>query len=722
MVAVEADMNAPFLSPSWHRLADIRPRLRADVEVSRQRYAGRVWYALHDPVAAATHRVTLAAYLFVGRLDGRRTVNEIYEEMAADPAAPPLGQGDVVKLLTQLHANELIASDAAPDAVALEEARRRRGLSQLLLKLRSPLTMKAPLFNPARFLDATAWAFTPLFTPLGGLVWLAIVVAGGVTALQTRVEITQNLSDRLLSLENVALLAGAWLVVKTAHELGHAYAVRAYGGEVRELGVMALVLMPAPYVDASAANAFRSKWRRASVAATGVAVELLLAALAAMTWARIEAGFTRALLYDVMLIGGLSTVIFNGNPLMRFDGYYVLCDIAETPNLAQRSNAAWARFAERRLLGLPHPPSPPTRLGEAVMLALYAPASWAYRVIVMLGLGLLLSRQFFVFGVALGIWAVGAGVAWPIVRFVAEVVAGPRLRLRRARALTLGLAGLAAAVWSIGFVPAPNHAATEGVVWLPSGSSVKAGADGFIARIAAEPGAKVRVGDLLVEIDDPAWRAEIAADRARIEEYQARYRAARVDDPPGAETVALELERARSELARAEERARTASARSERDGVFVFPAPVDALGRFSRQGAVLGYVAPYATRTLRVLVAQGDIDLVRRRVEKVEVRLADWPDRTFAAQLVREVPEAATDLPSRAFGAAGGGDFLSDPRDPKGMKALQRTFQFDVELAEDAEPMMFGARAHVRFDFKREPLGVQIYRRLRQLFLARLDV
>ncbi len=156
--------------------------------------------------------------------------------------------------------------------------------------------------------------------------------------------------------------------------------------------------------------------------------------------------------------------------------------------------------------------------------------------------------------------------------------------------------------------------------------------------------------------------------------------------------------------------------------MFVFPSAADAVGRFAREGAVLGYVAPHSTRTLRVLVNQSDIDLVRNRVERIEVRLSDWPNRTFAATLAREVPEAEEELPSRSFGAAGGGSFISDPRDPKGTKSLQRLFQFDVELAEAATPMMFGGRAHVRFDFAPQPLGAQIYRRLRQLFLARLDV
>ncbi len=407
VVDLETAVNQPFLSPSWYRLADLRPRLRADVEVSRQRYRGRTWYALYDPVAGSTHRVSLAAYLFIGRLDGRRTVQEIFDQISAEPDAPAFGQGDIVKLLTQLHANELLLSDAAPDVTLLEDARLRRKRSAVFSQLRNPLSIKLPLLNPTRWLNLTSGLFTPCFSRLGFFVWLAIVIAGIVAAVSHSVELSQDVLDRAFSFANLPLLAVAYIVVKSVHELGHAYAVKAFGGEVREIGVMALVFFFVPYVDASASNAFRSKWRRATVAATGVAVELMLAALAALAWTRVEPGLARAFLYDVMLIGGVSTLVFNGNPLMRFDGYYVLCDLTETPNLGQRATAFWGRLAERRLLGLPQPEPQDLTAGERWLFLLYAPLSWLYRTFVLLGLGLLLMSQFFVFGVLLAIWSLG---------------------------------------------------------------------------------------------------------------------------------------------------------------------------------------------------------------------------------------------------------------------------------------------------------------------------
>ena len=97
------------------------------------------------------------------------------------------------------------------------------------------------------------------------------------------------------------------------------------------------MFLPVPYVDASSSAAFQEKWRRALVGAAGIVVELVLASFALLVWLNVEAGLLRAFAYNVMLIGGVSTILFNGNPLLRFDGYYVLADLLEIPNLADRA-------------------------------------------------------------------------------------------------------------------------------------------------------------------------------------------------------------------------------------------------------------------------------------------------------------------------------------------------------------------------------------------------
>ena len=172
-----------------------------------------------------------------------------------------------------------------------------------------------------------------------------------------------------------ASLVALWFsypLVKLLHEFGHAFAVKRWGGEVHEIGILFLVFMPIPYVDASAASVFPGKHRRMVVGAAGIAVELFLAAIATFVWVSVEPGWTRHVAYAVMLVGGVSTLLFNGNPLLRFDGYYVFADAVEIPNLASKANRYVASLAQRFVLGMRRARVPETSPGEAPWLVGYA--------------------------------------------------------------------------------------------------------------------------------------------------------------------------------------------------------------------------------------------------------------------------------------------------------------------------------------------------------------
>jgi putative peptide zinc metalloprotease protein len=209
---------------------------------------------------------------------------------------------------------------------------------------------------------------------------------------------------------------------------------------------------------------------------------------------------------------------------------------------------------------------------------------------------------------------------------------------------------------------------------------------------------------------------------ARVAELEARLAAERFTDRVKAEITMTELGHARDELARTTGRAERLVARSRAEGIFAVVRPQDLPGRFVKEGQMIGYVLPPGSRTVRALIQQDDIDLVRSRLSKVLVLLAERLDDPLPARIIREVPAGREDLPSKALGGVGGGGIAVDPRDPQGTKALQRVFQIDLELpAESAAAAAFGSRAYVRFDYQWEPLGQQMWRRVRQLLLARLQ-
>jgi putative peptide zinc metalloprotease protein len=712
----------PFLSSSWYRVARRRPKLRDHASIQRHRYRGRTWYVVQDHGTGRVHRLSPAGYMVVAAMDGTRTVDQIWHEVGVDLAEEAPSQNDVIHLLAELNAADLLQTEVVPEAAGLERRAAHSRRSRWLTNVLYPMALRIPLWQPDRFFERTGPVARRLFGWPAVIVWVLVVVPAMLLAAQHWEELGAHASDRILAADNIVTLAIVYLLVKAMHEFGHGFAVKAFGGAVHELGVMILVLAPLPYVDASAAAAFRSKWQRALVGAGGMIVEVFLAALALFVWLAVEPGLVRAIAFDVMTIAGISTVLFNGNPLLRYDGYYILADLLEIPNLAQRSVRYWGHLVDRYLFRTDGSKDFVATRGERIWFLLYAPTAFIYRQAVMLAIAMFIASEYLAVGVALALWSLLAGVILPLARVLWLVFASPRFQRNRIRAVSVTFGSLLATTAALCLVPLPMHTTTEGVVWLPENAVVRAGTDGFVRALLAEPGRTVRPGDALVESEEPTLAAERQILQARVDELETRLATERFVDRARAEITTVELDHARAELATATRRADRLVARSERDGVFAVTTPQDLPGRFLREGQEVGYVLPAGSRIVRATIGQDDIDLVRNGLRSTRIRLAARLDETLASEIVREVPAGRDDLPSKALGGTGGGALATLPDDRQGTKTLQRVFQVDIALPENAASAAFGSRAYVRFDHDWEPAGQQIWRRTRQLLLSRLQL
>ncbi|HEX6364451.1 MAG TPA: hypothetical protein VFZ93_15950, partial [Albitalea sp.] len=566
-----------------------------------------------------------------------------------------------------------------------------------------------------------AWRL--LWSRWGALAWCAVVIPALVLVPQHWAELTGNLSDRVLQADNLLLLAVVFPLLKAFHEMGHATATHAGGGEVHDMGLMMLVLMPVPYVDASSATVMRSRWHRALVGAAGMVVELFIAALAFFVWLAVEPGLLRAVCFNVMLVAGVSTILFNGNPLLRYDAYYILADLTEMPNLAQRATGYWGYVAERYLLRNHDAEISAATGSERAWFLFYGLASTLYRIFVTIAIALFIGASFFFIGVVLALWAMVMMLGLPLVRAMGQIAVRPGLRERRSRLFAALGGGAAALALGIAFVPLPYRTGAEGVVWLPENATLATGAPGFIQRLDARPGQRVTAGTALVHSVDPALDAQIRLLRARVDELEAVYGNEFVADRARAEIVREQLAHERASLERALDRARGLVVRAQGDGVFTVAQPEDLPGRFHRQGEVVGFVLGAAEPVVRVVVEQAMVDVVALSTRKVEFRLADEVARVIPGRIVRQVPGGTDTAPSRALVASGGGQIAADPRDPQGRKTLQRIFEIDVQpLQPLGRAPAYGQRVFVRFDMEPTPLGTQLYRFVRRLFLTHFDV
>jgi putative peptide zinc metalloprotease protein len=711
----------PLFSPSWYRVAPLRPRLRAHAEIHRQQFRGQTWYVLEDRVSEQFHRFSPAVYQVIGLMDGQRTVQELWD-LACDRLgddAPT--QDDLILLLSQLHAADVLQTERAPDTAELLERgqrhRRRRVMSQLL----SFLSWRIPLVDPERLLRWMMPVARPLAGWPGALLWVAVVGPAALLLAMHGRDLAHLASDHLMSAQNVVVFWLLFLVIKALHELGHAVMTRAYGGEVHDMGLMLLVFHPVPYVDASSAWRFPEKWRRVAVGAAGMLVELFLAALAVYVWLSAEPGLVRTVAFDTIVIAGVSTVLFNANPLLRFDGYYMLSDWLEIPNLKPRSNRYVAYLCERYLFGST-PARPLTARGEPAWFVGYAVASFLYRVVVVAVILVFLGQTHFYLGLLVSSLAAVIWVGVPLVKGLAYLLTSPRLRPVRTRAIAVTTTALAALVALLGFAPIPYRSRAEGVIWVPDEARVRTSVDGFVETIVAQPGQRVRRGQPLFTLRDETRVARVAEIEAQRRELQARYDAQAPGDQVKAQMVGDALRYVDRDLAEARRRVAELTVAAGSDGTFVVAIPEDLPGRFVKRGELVGYVMDLGAITVRGVVPQGDIDLVRHQTRTVDVRLAERLGESVPGVIRRVVPGGTANLPAVALGAQGGGKLAVDPRDDRSVKALERVFQVDVELQQSARYVNVGGRAFLRFDHGRAPLAQQWYRQLRELFLARFDV
>jgi putative peptide zinc metalloprotease protein len=412
------------------------------------------------------------------------------------------------------------------------------------------------------------------------------------------------------------------------------------------------------------------------------------------------------------VIGGISTLLFNGNPLLRFDGYYMFADAIDVPNLGSRSNKYIAYLAQRYLCGVRSARSPATAPGEARWFFFYGIAAFIYRQFIMVAIITLIALKVFALAVILGAWAIFQQLLMPTGKAIAYLLFNPAVRRTRVRAVAVIASLLVAIVGGLFLAPAPHWTRAEGVLWLPEQAHVRTGTDGFISRLLVEADSDVKQGDAVIELEDPLLDAHLKVLEAQRKELKVEYDATQYEDRVEAQKISDELKSVEASLVRARERIDDLIVRSASDGKLVVPQAQDLPGRFVRHGEPVAYVVDFSEITARVVVPQADVGLVRRDTQGVEVRFANDIATNLPASILREVPAADDRLPSAALGATGGGNFQVDPQDEQGTRTLDPIFQFDLSLPPDTVITNAGGRVYVRFDHGTEPLAQQWYRSL----------
>jgi putative peptide zinc metalloprotease protein len=729
-----------LFSEHWHVVRFLRPSLREGVQALPRRLRGRDWVLLHDPVTQKFLRITPEVWHVLKLMNGKRTLDEIWEGAYSDTPHPQdaisaaaksntssstpstISQHELVQLLGQLYANDLLQTQVSPDAEEVFQRFKKQRFAKIKQTFLNPISIKIPLFYPDAWFTNLAGLARVIFSWQVLILWLIIVVPAGVLALQNWNALTNNLSDRVLSASNLALLWFIYPVVKAIHEWAHGMAVKAWGGTVREMGLMFLIFTPVPYVDATASYRFPSKWARAAVAAAGISAELLLGAIAVYVWLMAEPGVVTAIAFNVIIVAGVSTLLVNGNPLMRYDGYFILNDILEIPNLAQRATQYWVYLSDRYLFGATDAKPPLGSDREWFWLVVYGFCSPIYRIMITIGLIWFVAEKYFFIGILMALASAWMSLVMPLWKGWKHVHKGASLSRYRDQAQRRLVYGVAILLLCLVVIPVPFYSIHQAVVWLPDNAAVRADVAGDIKTTEVKADQWVEEGQSILQLENSEIVAQSEVADAEIESLMVRIRKTEVDDQTKADELRRELMAMMVKGDQFKQQVSALAVKAPVVGRWVPAQPNELQGRYVKRGEIIGYVVSGPSSVMRVAITQDDMDLIRSRLHAVQVRLAMQLNHTIDARVSRVTPDGNEQLLSAALGSSGGGAIPVDPAQQEGTKTLQRVFDVELTLKQPVPTVVFGDRSYVRFDLGWAPLGWQWALRLRQLFLARFYV
>lgn len=695
-----------FTEQHWQALAGHKPSLKPQVQLYCHQYRGQDWPVVEDSLNQKHYHISTVAYGVVKRLDGQTTVAQLAEQWPTQQA-----QTELVQLLVGLYQADLLAGNFPLLADSLVARANRKNWQRWL----NPLAQRFPLINPNPWLKRGQGFTDRIFSPAGWWCWVALVVAALVVAAGHSHELGQHWQSRFGDPGNLLWLPLVYVLMKIIHEWAHGAMMRRFGGDCLEAGIMILVFVPLPYVNADTSNSM-ARHARMWIAAAGILAELGMAALALLIWTAAGPGLVKDLSFNVLLVGFAASLLFNANPLLKFDGYYLLADWLQIPNFAARANQYLAYLWQHYGLGLQAAHSPVELAGEKPWLMGYGLLAGAYRLAILAWIVSFLAQRWWWAGLAVGLWALLVQWLWPTARGLLNN--WHKSYAEHCQWRFLGVVGLSSLLVYGGLfqLPLPHSNYAQGVVRLPD-NAVFSAAPGFVAEVLAEDGQWIESGTPIIQLANTELNLQAKKIAAELAEHRQRHKASLVRQPAQAQAAAMEIELAAAKLSDLNLQLNSLTLVAPRAGRLSLPAAQNLSGRWVEEGAVLAHVFDGENLQAQVLVGQREQAQLEPNATQVRVKTELQPAQTHTATLTNITPQASDQLPSRILGSAGGGRLAVDGRDPDGLTSLQSWFSAELILPAAIMTPVVPNRLHVRFRYQNQPIGVQMWQQMRQWWL-----
>lgn len=743
-------LHDSLLSSSARRL---NLRRRPDLVARRHRYQGRSYWVVKDPVGLRYFRFQEEEYAILQMLDGTVSLDEVKRRFEAEFPPQKINVEELHRFVGMLHRSNLVVADVPGQGLQLKKRRDETRRKELLGAVSNILAIRFKGVDPERFLN---W----LYPKVRWLLSRRFVIASLLFALSALLLVLVQFDvfrsklpafHEFFNLKNALWFAVVLAVTKVFHELGHALSCKHFGGECHEIGVLILVLTPCLYCNVSDSWLLPNKWHRAAIGAAGMWVEVVIAAVCTYIWWFTEPGLLNFLCLSTMFVCSVSTIIFNGNPLLRYDGYYILSDLVEIPNLRQKSTKVVSHLLGQHCLGLEMPEDPFLPQRGRAFFALYTVAAVVYRWVVVFSILLFLNEVFKPYGLqAIGhlimAMAIVGLIGMPIVQVTRFFLVPGRLAKVKKPRLAMTAAVVGILVLFVAAVPLPHRVWCALVIEPRDAAPVYVETPGHIAREPfVRPGQTVQAGAPILQLANPELALELADLNGRVQRAREQVEALRqrsFRDPTARSLLPQVQESYKSLQDQLEKKQREADhllLAAPRAGTILPPqeqpkrehhdsdtlgswhgTPLDRhnVGAFLPVGTLVCRVGDPSQWEARLVIDQADMPFVQVG-QQVKINLDELPLEIFYGQIDQVSLRNLQYTPPALSGRAGGE--VASRSDPSGLeRPLRTSYEAQVKLHDREGLLRIGLRGQAKIYVGSRTLAQRLWRFLAETFRFRM--
>ena len=721
--------SAPTFAPSapaGQAAEQLCVKLRADLVVKPQFYEGMTHYVVKDPIALKYFRFKVEEYFLLQQFDGKQTLQDVKRAFERKYRPQTISIEDLTRFVSQLHEAAIVQIDTAEQAKVLVDRRKKRFWKQLGQFFANILYVKIPIFDPETLLTKMYPWFRWIYTPYFVVASVSLMLAALTLVISQWATFHAKLPEfeSFFTLKTIVYFWCSLAIVKVIHEFGHGLTAKHYGSEVHEMGMLLLVLTPALYCDVTDSWLLPNKWHRIWISAAGIYVECFLASIATFIWWNTPPGLLNSLALATMFICSVNTILFNANPLLRYDGYYVLADWLEIPNLRIKSTQFFSYLFQEKVMGLEVPVQSYMPRSRRFLFVFYAIASYLYRWVVTFSILMFLYQFLKPYGLGSLSMLLAVGsfvplVGLPLYQMIKFARTPGRLRkMKKARTAAFAV-GFAAIVAAIMLIPTPLRVQGTLILMPAKPQRVYTQIPGKLVSLEVRDGDWVGAGTILAHLSNPEKMLERIETQAEHDANLAKYHWYQREGSNSGRALALQFQNLaldlEAKLNQLNTQLKDLNLVAERDGqVIGLPQP-NTIGQWVKPDKPVCEVGDPHFLEAHLLIDQGDIDLIKQG-NLARVKIYGTSELTFKGRVAEVTERNRDEIPPELSNAAGGE--IATKNDPKTGQPKPLTTLFEVTIPIDNPHLLLhpGQRGFAKIDGGTHRLGWWLWRLLTRTF------